>query len=160
MVLLGLRTITVPTIAVVASALLPGCALLSSSDTSTVTPLPCHQAGDAVDLGAHALDTMPTAFVVLSGGRYQLTATGFRHDKPFDSPTGRTNVVWGARGTTPTYEPGPATVSGAHASVSVVEGSPTVLDLEGGAWWFLNSNFVQLTLTPCDGATAELLDQR
>lgn len=143
-----------------ATALLPGCALLSGPDASTVTALPCHQPGDLVDLGAHALDTMPTEFVVLSGGRYQLTATGFLHDKPFDPPTGRTNVVWGGRGTTPTYEPGPGTVSGAHASVSVVEGSPTVFDLEGGTWWFLNSNFVRLALTPCDGATAELLDQR
>jgi hypothetical protein len=120
----------------------------------------CVVEGVALDLGAHALDVVPTEHVTVSGGRYRLTATGFLHDGAFDPEVGRTRVVWGPESAPPEYDAGPATVSGAGGSVDLVEDSPEVVELQRGTWWFLNSNGVRLTIEPCAPATGELVEER
>jgi len=59
--------------------------------------------------------------------------------------------------TTPTYEPGPATVTGVVGSAVVVEGAETWVDLPGGTLWFLNSNGVHISLAACPPATVTRL---
>ena len=130
-----------------------------AEETGLASAEPCVVEDDALDLGAQALDVVPSGHVTLSGGRYQLSATGFLHDGPFDPDVGRTRVVWGPSSTPPEYDAGPATVSGASGSVDLDEDVPAVVELPDGVWWFLNSNGVRLTLEPCAPATAELAEE-
>jgi hypothetical protein len=132
---------------------------VDSKEASPPSGEPCAVRHDPLDLGAHALDVVPSDRVTLGGGRYRLTASDFLHDGPFDPEVGRTRVVWGPESTTPEYDPGPATVSGATGSVDLEEDVPQVVDLAEGTWWFLNSNGVRLTMEPCAPATAQPDDE-
>jgi len=149
-----------------ASALGPGgSATISSrpspggnpSATPTDAPVPCPTAGPPVELGSSGFDDSPRRLVRVSAGRYRLTATGFLHGGLFDPEVGQTAVVWGHTSTTPTYEPGPATVTGVVGSAVVVEGAETWVDLPGGTLWFLNSNGVHISLAACPPATVTRL---
>lgn len=106
-----------------------------------------------MDLGSSGFDDPPRHFAGVTAGRYRLTATGFLHGGFLDPKVGQTEVVWGRSSTTPTYAPGPATVTGVVGRAVVVEGADSWVDLPEGRLWFLNSRGVHVSLAACPSGT-------
>lgn len=129
----------------------------NASETPTDTPAPCPTVGPPVDVGSSGFGDVPRRLVRVTAGRYRLTATGFLHGGLFDPKVGQTAVVWGLSSSTPTYEPGPATVTGVVGGAAVAEGGETWVNLPAGTFWFLNSKGVHISLAACSPATVTRL---
>ena len=130
---------------------IPATGAATGSSTAHETPAACLDPGPAMVLGSGFLDSQPT-YVTLTAGTYAARAEGFLHGGVLDPPVGRTSLVWGPASSSPTYNPGPNTVTNAAGSVDVVEGSVTLVTMPAGRIWLLSSSYPRLSLQACGGA--------